>query len=129
MKLKVTVEGKVYEVEVEVAEAQAPVGAHAVAPRPALATSAKPSAPAAGGGSAAAPDVADEKALKSPLMGVVQTIEVAAGDSVEADQPLVVLEAMKMLTTITAPAAAKIKNLFISVGDSVKQGQILLEFE
>lgn len=62
-------------------------------------------------------------------MGVVQTIEVAAGDSVEADQPLVVLEAMKMLTTITAPAAAKIKNLFISVGDSVKQGQILLEFE
>jgi biotin carboxyl carrier protein len=34
-----------------------------------------------------------------------------------------------MLTTITSPEKAKVKNIFVAVGDSVKQGQPLVEFE
>lgn len=130
MKLKITVEGKQYEVEVEVEE-QAPVGGHAYAPRPVTVSrsSSSSAAPAAAAPAAGGANVADDKAVKSPLMGVVQTLEVSAGQEVEADQPMVVLEAMKMLTTITAPRKAKVKALHIGLGDSVAQGQLLVEFE
>jgi biotin carboxyl carrier protein len=73
--------------------------------------------------------VSDDKALKSPLMGVVQAIECAPGDSVTTEQPLLVLEAMKMLTTIASPSDATIKAIHVGIGDSVKQGQVLVEFE
>lgn len=125
MKLRVNVEGKTYEVEVEVAEPEAPVATQvARTPR------------ASGGGAApkkssGAPvsNVADDKACKSPLAGVVSSVEVKPGDEVKADQPLLVLEAMKMLTTVTCPRDAKVKDVPVAVGDSVKQGQLLVEFE
>lgn len=126
MKLRITVEGKEYEVEVEVADqAPAPV---AVNNTPRAAAPARPSAPAPAA-PAGGPQVADDKAVKSPLMGVCQAIEVSVGQAVEPDQPLVVLEAMKMLTTITSPSASTIKAIHVALGDSVKQGQVLIEFE
>jgi biotin carboxyl carrier protein len=56
-------------------------------------------------------------------------LKVAIGDSVDADQDVIVLEAMKMFTTITSPVAGKIRFIDVAKGDAVKQGQILLEVE
>ncbi len=127
MKLKVTVEGKVYEVEVEVAEPDITTGVRYVQ------TGVAPSAPSVNipaMPSAGHDKVADEgKVCRSPLAGVVSEVHVEVGQEVTADQQLVVLEAMKMFTTITSPVAGKIKSVLVEKTSAVKQGQVLLEFE
>lgn len=124
MRLKITVDGTAYEVEVEVAE-QERAGPALGSPRAAGPAPAR----SAGGGGAPSDNVPDEKACRSPLSGVVSGVDCEEGDEVAVDQPLLVLEAMKMLTTITSPVAGKIKSVPVSVGDGVKQGQLLVEFE
>lgn len=126
MKLNITVEGKTYLVEVEVADPE-PTVSHNPAYSPRAAIPAPPASRT--NGAPPASDVTDEKAIKSPLTGVVNAIEVRAGEDVAPDQAVVVLEAMKMLTTITSPSAAKIKQVLVAQGDAVKQGQVLVEFE
>ncbi len=126
MKLNITIEGKVYEVEVEVAE-EAPKAVYLSGPRSAGGPAPRAAAPAAG---SAGRQVEDEsKACRSPLSGVVSQVKVAAGDTVEADQELVILEAMKMFTSITSPHDGVIKAVDVAQGDGVKQGQLLIEFE
>jgi biotin carboxyl carrier protein len=126
VKLIITVEGKKYEVEVEVAETEPPVAVRYVATGAAAAP--RPAAPAAAGDSGRQP--ADEsKACRSPLAGVVSEINVEVGQEVEVEQPVLVLEAMKMFTTITSPVAGKVKSIDVAVGAAVKQGQLLIEFE
>ncbi|MCG9895433.1 MAG: acetyl-CoA carboxylase biotin carboxyl carrier protein subunit [Fimbriimonadaceae bacterium] len=127
MKFKIQVDSKTYEVEVEVAEEErAPVGFIAR-------TGGGPAAPRAGGGGGAANvgrEPEDEaKACRSPLSGVVSQVKVGPGDQVEAEQELLVLEAMKMFTSITSPMEGTIKAVEVAVGDGVKQGQLLIEFE
>jgi methylmalonyl-CoA carboxyltransferase small subunit len=127
MKLKITVDGKAYEVEVEVAETEAPK--YALGPRGA-ASAPRAAAPAAPSGGAAGRAVDDEsKACRSPLAGVVSQVRVAEGEAVELDQEVLVLEAMKMFTSITSPVAGKVKAIEVAVGDPVKQGALLIEFE
>ncbi len=122
MKLKITIDGKPYEVEVEVEQHDN---------RPAFAGgghSAIPTSVTLPGGNGQEP-AADGVGVKSPLAGVVSDIQVAVGDEVQKDAPLIVLEAMKMFTTITAPVAAKIKSIPVTKGEQVAQGRLLVEFE
>lgn len=128
MKLNITIEGKVYEVEVEVAE-EAPKAMYLSGPRSGGGAAAAPRAAAPAGGSAGRTLEDESKACRSPLSGVVSQVKVAVGDEVEADQELVILEAMKMFTSITSPEAGKIKAVEVAQGDGVKQGQLLIEFE
>lgn len=129
MKLKITVDGKLYEVDVEVSEPErarpgfvAPIG-HVRVP---AAPVAPPPTAAKGGGEA----VADEsKVCRSPFAGTVSRVETEVGQSVEANDALIVLEAMKMETVITAPGAGKIAKINVGAGDAVSQGQVLIEFE
>ncbi len=128
MKLKITVEGKVYEVDVEVAESEPTSGVRYIQTG-ATGGSAAPiimaPAPMAGGEA-----VADEsKVCRSPLAGVVSEVNIEVGQEVTAEQQLLVLEAMKMFTTITSPVAGKIKSIRVEKTNSVKQGQVLVEFE
>lgn len=131
MKLKITVDGKAYEVDVEVMEREAPPisggsGAAGIAVRPGAA----PVAAAPVGGGAGDVAVADEaKACRSPLAGNVVRVDVKVGDDVAADATVMVLEAMKMETSITAPLNGKVKLIHANVGEAVKQGQVLVEFE
>ncbi len=127
MKLNITIEGKVYEVEVEVAE-EAPKAVYLSGPRTG-GPAAAPRAAAPTGGSAGRQVEDESKACRSPLSGVVSQVKVAAGDAVEADQELVILEAMKMFTSITSPHDGVIKAVEVAQGDGVKQGQLLIEFE
>lgn len=128
MKLNITIEGKVYEVEVEVAE-EAPRAMYLSGPRSGGGGAAAPRAAAPVGGAAGRTLEDESKACRSPLSGVVSQVKVAVGDEVEADQELVILEAMKMFTSITSPEAGKIKAVEVAQGDGVKQGQLLIEFE
>jgi 3-methylcrotonyl-CoA carboxylase alpha subunit len=54
---------------------------------------------------------------------------VSAGDTVARGAPLVVLEAMKMELTLSAPAAGTVRALRCAVGDMVAEGAELVAFE
>ena len=73
--------------------------------------------------------VSDEAGLivKAPLAGNIFKIEKNIGDDIKEDETIVVLEAMKMETTIKTPTSGKIKNIFIKNGDKVQSGDPLFE--
>ncbi len=62
----------------------------------------------------------------SPLPGVILSLNVKQGDSVKRGQKLAVLEAMKMENDILATADGSVKEVFVQVGDSVRQGAELM---
>ncbi|EMK3382335.1 acetyl/propionyl/methylcrotonyl-CoA carboxylase subunit alpha [Vibrio parahaemolyticus] len=68
----------------------------------------------------------DELSPTAPLNGVISAVMVNKGDKVAAGDPLLVLEAMKMEYTITAPVAATVDEVFYQHGDQVLHGSILL---
>jgi acetyl/propionyl-CoA carboxylase alpha subunit len=72
---------------------------------------------------------AEQSAVTAPMPGTVIRVDVAAGDRVEARQPLVVLEAMKMETPLTSPYAAVVRAVHVAVGDQVAGGALLVELE
>jgi biotin carboxyl carrier protein len=128
MKLRVTVQGKVFEVDVEVLEGEVN-GAPAPAPAPAPRTaSAIPAAPAPAPAPApAAP--AGGKVFPAPLAGTVRAINVKPGSQVNLNDEMMIVEAMKMETSVSAPHAGKVKAVLVNVGDAVQAGQGLIEFE
>jgi glutaconyl-CoA decarboxylase len=122
-KLRITLNGKSYEVDVEILKDDAPTmpympmaSAPMAAPAPSAAPAAAPkaSAPAAGGNT-----------LTAPRNGVVIEIPVKVGDAVKTGQVVVVLEAMKMKTNISSDRDGKIAAVNISPNDSVEAGQVM----
>ena len=65
----------------------------------------------------------------APLPGTVISVAVAAGDRVDANQTLMVIEAMKMEHRITAPADAVVAAVRFAVGDRVDMGDLLVELD
>jgi biotin carboxyl carrier protein len=63
------------------------------------------------------------------MPGTVIRVLVSPGDAVEAREPLVVLEAMKMETPIVAPYEAVVKAVHVAEGDPVAGGALLVELE
>jgi len=66
-------------------------------------------------------------AVVAPMPGKVLKIMVREGDHVEAGQPLLVIEAMKMETTLSAEAAAIVGRVLVAAGQMVDHGEVLLE--
>lgn len=117
MKLKVTVNGQEYVIDVEVEEEQKPQLGQIVI---------------GGGGGSTEPATAKMQASSSnavvaPLAGSVARIQVKEGDEITAGQVLVVLEAMKMETEITAPSNGTVGQILVSAGEAVQGGQALIE--
>lgn len=125
-KLRITVEGKTYEVVVETVD-DSSARAAKVAARPVAAASAPapvaaaPAAKPAAGGSAAS--------IRSQLAGRIVSVDVKEGDAVDAGAQVLVLEAMKMNTPVTAVAAGKVSKIHVAAGDTVEEGQALLDIE
>jgi acetyl/propionyl-CoA carboxylase alpha subunit len=67
--------------------------------------------------------------VKAPMPGVVLRVLAAEGDRVEARQPLVLLEAMKMETPLVSPYAAVVRRVLVVEGDRVAGGAVLVELE
>jgi pyruvate carboxylase len=70
-------------------------------------------------------DINDTKHVGSSMPGCVSKILVKKGDAVEVNQPLLIIEAMKMETSIVALAAGVVDEIFIREGQLVKAGELL----
>jgi acetyl/propionyl-CoA carboxylase alpha subunit len=68
----------------------------------------------------------DTDALAAPMPGRIVRVHVAEGDHVAANDPLLVLEAMKMEHVIAAPGAGRVSQLLVAVGDQVARGAPLV---
>jgi methylmalonyl-CoA carboxyltransferase small subunit len=121
MKLKVTVNGTVFDVTVDVEEEPPPVlGPMAFGPSGTQPVK-LPQAPL----HLSAP-ASEEKVLRAPISGTVTKVVAEAGASVEAGEVLLVLEAMKMETEITAPAPGTVAEVHVGPGEAVAGGEILV---
>ena len=127
-RLRITVEGKSYEVEVELLDEGFAAPA---APRPASSGSTRVSAPVAAPKPVAPPKPAASTGggagdVASPLAAIVVSVDVAVGDTIEEGQKVVTLEAMKMNTIVSASAAGTVKAINVAAGDAVEEGQALV---
>jgi biotin carboxyl carrier protein len=71
----------------------------------------------------------NKKEVISVIPGTIREVLVKEGDKVNTSDKLVVLEAMKMMNTIYAPAKGTIKSLHVSVGDCIPKGTLMIEIE
>jgi len=69
-----------------------------------------------------------DDAISAPFPGTVTSVGVAVGDTVAAGTTCVVIEAMKMLHSLTAPTDAVVAAVEVSVGDQVASHQVLVTF-
>ena len=103
----------------------APAGPPAAAPAPSAATpSAAPPAPAP---ARQAPPARGEGGVTAPMPGLVLKIKIKEGDSVQAGQPLLIMEAMKMENAITASYNGTVARIYVREGDSISEGDLLVE--
>jgi methylmalonyl-CoA carboxyltransferase small subunit len=133
LKLQIAIDGKKYEVEVEIAEDDTqPRMYPAYVPPSSSTADGAPFVPAAGPKPlpAGTEAVADEsKVCRSPIAGVVIRCNAQTGQQIQPNDLLLVVEAMKMETNVTAPLAGKVKNIRVQTGDPVQIGQVVVEFE
>ena len=121
-KYNVTVNGTLYEVEVEeVGEvASAPVAATTAAPAPAAKPAAPKAAPKAAVGAAGAVKV------EAPMPGTVTKVFVKPGQAVKSGENLIAFEAMKMEQEVKAPQDGTVASVNVEVGKAVVAGDLLV---
>lgn len=127
MKYKVTLNNRVYEVEVEQGEAMlvneyelaAPADAAPAAPAAPVAATAPAAAPAAGA-------LAAGEVVTSPMPGNILKINVAQGQHVNEGDVLIVLEAMKMENEISATKSGTVAQINVTKGAVVETGTPLV---
>lgn len=71
----------------------------------------------------------DEHEIGAPLQGRIAEVLVKKGDEVKENQPLFVIEAMKMETSIAAPFAGTVKEVVLAAGEMVEQDDLVIEME
>lgn len=134
MKLKITLHGVAYEVDVEVLDAGEGFPSLPSRPRQNSGShsngmTAPPPPPPSAAGPGPSPASGKSDSVASPIAGTVVEIKCKPSDVVTQGQVILVIEAMKMKTSIAAPAPGKIKSVPVAVGDNVREGQTLAEFE
>lgn len=128
-KLRITVDGKVYEVTVQVLEDDEAAVSGAGFLSPPAAMLPPPVAPAAAPPGAAKPlPAAQPDAILSPIAGTVRKVFVQPGAQVEAQAPVLMLDAMKMDMYIYAPRAVTITAVEVEPGAAVQVGDCLVRF-
>jgi len=134
MKLKITVHGVAYDVDVEILDddqqsypsalpsmpymqdtPQFQTSSAPVPPKP-VSRKSKPQTDASG-------------SVTSPIAGIVLEVKCSAGDSVKEGDIVMILEAMKMKTSIASPVEGVVKNIPVAKGDNIREGEILIEYE
>ncbi len=120
MKLRITIDGQAYDVEVEDA-------AEAAALEPSLSAVQSAVLPTAAIGASA--DFDETKVVRSPLAGVITHLQVKPGQNVKANELLLLMEAMKMEIKIAAHSEGTIKSIEVGIADAVRPNQILVSLE
>lgn len=67
--------------------------------------------------------------VKAPMPGLILEVCVTIGQEVTENEPLLILEAMKMENTLVSPRSGKIKSIAVEKSNAVEKGQLLIEFE
>ena len=67
-----------------------------------------------------------ERFIKAPIPGLIISILVDAGDQIEANQPVIILEAMKMENELRSSRAGTVAEIMFDMGESVEQGAELI---
>lgn len=114
-RLRISFEGKSYNVEVEILSATPTpdTGPEWAIPESVLAPPLQP-------------DIRDEDRIcRSPIAGAIVSVTAQAGHWLRKDDPVVIIEAMKMQTAIGAPVEGIVKEVNVAKGDAVKPGQVL----
>lgn len=126
---KVTLNGKIYEVEVEKGEAVIQSEYDAALPQAAPATAAPVQAAAAPApqSAPAAPASVGVNTVVAPMPGNINAVKVTAGQQVKKGDVLIILEAMKMENEIYAEKDGKIGQVFVQKGATVETGTPLVE--
>jgi acetyl/propionyl-CoA carboxylase alpha subunit len=128
LKLQITIDGKTYAAEVEVLDEDASGDLQAEASDSAIRLQSLP--PGAYTPSRVAEThSANEKVYQSPVNGLVIRVNVIPGQELKAGDLILVLEAMKMETSIIAHHAGRVKSVNAKVGEPVKLHQVLVELE
>ena len=65
---------------------------------------------------------------RSPMPGLVIDVLVNVNETVEKNQSLIILEAMKMENVIKSPVQAKIKSIMVKKGDNVNKNEVFISF-
>lgn len=131
MKYNVTLNGKVYEVDVTEQDAvvtgvtQVPVMATAPVAAAPVATAPVAAAPEAPASAPAASANVEGTPVKAPMPGTILAVKKSAGDAVKAGDVIFVLEAMKMENDIVAPCDGTVKSINTPKGSSVKTDDVL----
>ena len=125
MKYKVTLNNRVYEVEVEQGEAMLVDEYELAAPAAPAPVAAAPVAAAAPAAAAAPVAVAAGEAVKSPMPGNILKINVTQGQQVKEGDVIMILEAMKMENEIVATRSGTIAQIAVSKGAVVETGAVL----
>ncbi|MBK6846324.1 MAG: acetyl-CoA carboxylase biotin carboxyl carrier protein subunit [Proteobacteria bacterium] len=131
-RLRITVNGRPYEVEVEVLEddeAGAPPLAGPTSPSSRHTMDSYVSPVTTPLPTRARVSTPQERTVTAPINGVVLEIPVRIGQPVQENDVLAVVEAMKMRTNIAAPSAGVVAAIEVKLGDRVEIGQVLLRFE
>ena len=121
-KYRITVEGKTYEMDVEL------IGANGAVVAP-VAKAAAPvvAAPKAAAPVAAKPAEVGSGSVVAPMPGTILKVLKASGDAVKAGEVVLILEAMKMENEITAPVDGTIASLNLTEGSTVAGGDLLFD--
>lgn len=137
MKYNVTLNGKIYEVDVTESDAivtgvsQVPfvvapaATAPVAAPAAPVAPVAAPVAEAPATPAAPSPVSADGTQVKAPMPGTILAVKKNVGEAVKAGDVIVVLEAMKMENDIVAPCDGTVKSINAPKGTSVNTDDVL----
>ncbi len=126
-RLKVTVDGKVYDVSVELTDegpGASPGVSIAAPPAPAPAVQVPVAAPVVA--SAPKPAAAAAGDVTSPLAGKLVSVEVKLGQEVAEGAQVATVEAMKMNTYIYAPKSGKVASIQVNPGEAVDEGSVIL---
>ena len=126
-KFKIAIDGKEYLVEMEeIGGVQQPVQAPVAAAAPVAAPVAAPAEQAAPAPAAAPVSAASGDAMTAPMPGTILRLLVNIGDEVKENQPLMILEAMKMENEVVANHAGKVAGIHVNQGQVVNAGDALI---
>jgi biotin carboxyl carrier protein len=120
----VEVNNQTYRVNMMRAPAPEPPPGPVNVPAGAPAAPAAPASAAPAGKPASAP--APNGSLKAPMPGVILKVLVDEGDTVNAGDTVMVIEAMKMENDIKAPRSGTVKKIMVGPGDSVNTGDAVM---
>lgn len=125
MRLRIKIDGRTYEAEVEVLDSvESAPDYPPYPPAEPIFTPASLPKPVAH----AEPEYVSDKECRSPVMGLVIKVNVDIGQQVQAEEVVIVLESMKMEMQIAAPIAGIVKSIFVTPGKAVKVNEVMLEF-